>query len=103
MLQARHIETTPCCRVVNADIRNNIVIALGDLLLRWPNTLEPWTGHMYAILNDPDTSVRSNTLMVLSHLVLNDMMKVKGHISRICLCLQDPEPQVRILHCVISM
>ena len=77
------------------DIRNNLVLAVGDLVLRWPNTMEPWTSHMYAVLDDPEPSVRINTLMVLSHLILNDMMKVKGRISKICLCLQDPEPQVR--------
>lgn len=32
--------------------------------------------------------------MVLSHLILNDMMKVKGHIARIALCLQDPDPSI---------
>ena len=38
--------------------------------------------------------VRKNCLMVLSHLILNDMMKVKGHIARLALCLQDDEPRV---------
>lgn len=32
--------------------------------------------------------------MVLSHLILNDMMKVKGHIARLALCLQDDDPRV---------
>ena len=32
--------------------------------------------------------------MVISHLILNDMMKVKGHIARIALCLQDPDPAI---------
>ena len=38
--------------------------------------------------------VKRTALMVLSHLILNDMMKVKGHIARIALCLQDPEPSI---------
>lgn len=38
--------------------------------------------------------MRKNCLMVLSHLILNDMMKVKGHIARLALCLQDPDERV---------
>ena len=42
----------------------------------------------------PCAGVRKNCLMVLSHLILNDMMKVKGHIARLALCLQDDEPRI---------
>jgi condensin complex subunit 1 len=38
------------------------------------------------------TGVRKNALMVLTHLILNDMMKVKGHISRMAMCLQVHPP-----------
>ena len=38
--------------------------------------------------------MRKTCLMVLSHLILNDMMKVKGHIARLALCLQDGDPRV---------
>lgn len=57
-------------------IRSNIVIALGDLAFRFPNLIEPYTPSIYAILRDKDSQVRKNTLMVLSHLILNDMIKV---------------------------
>ena len=32
---------------------------------------------MYARLHDPSVSVRKNAVLVLSHLILNDMMKVR--------------------------
>lgn len=32
---------------------------------------------MYARLRDPSVSVRKNAVLVLSHLILNDMMKVQ--------------------------
>jgi len=32
------------CRTGNAKLRCNIIIALGDLALRFPNLLEPYTG-----------------------------------------------------------
>ena len=42
-----------CRRSVSAPIRSNLVIALGDLSVRFPNTLEPWTAKMYGMLEDP--------------------------------------------------
>lgn len=41
--------------------------------------------------------MRKNSLMVLTHLIMNDMMKVKGHIARMALCLQDPHPRIKDL------
>lgn len=32
----------------NAVVRANTVIALGDLTVRFPNLIEPWTSHIYA-------------------------------------------------------
>jgi condensin complex subunit 1 len=49
---------------------------------------------MYAPLKDPDVSVRKNALMVLSHLILNDMIKVKGEISGVAVCLEDDEAPI---------
>ncbi|KAL0030248.1 hypothetical protein WJX77_005012 [Trebouxia sp. C0004] len=84
-------------RLVEPAVRSNLVIALGDLAFRFPNLLEPWTERIYGPLSDPDTGVRKNSLMVLTHLIMNDMMKVKGHIARMALCLQDPHPRIKDL------
>lgn len=84
-------------RVVEPAIRSNIVIALGDLALRFPNSLEPWTEHVYRPLGDPDVTVRKTTMMVLTHLILNDMMKVKGHIAKMAACLEDEDERVSAL------
>nr|XP_045604996.1 condensin complex subunit 1-like [Procambarus clarkii] len=77
-----------------AVIRANIVIALGDLSFRFPNQLEPWTPRLYARLRDDSPKVRQNTLTILTHLVLNDMVKVKGLISDIALCINDKDPRI---------
>ena len=53
---------------------------MGDLAFRFPNAMEPWTSRMYARLSDDSQVVRYNTLMVLTHLILNDMVKVKGQV-----------------------
>ena len=77
--------------------RTTVMIALADLAFRFPNALEPWTTRMYARLNDGSASVRYNTLMVLTHLILNDMIKVKGQVSHVVMCLNDSCEQVRDL------
>lgn len=41
--------------------------------------------------------VVKNCLMVLTHLILNDMMKVRSHISQLALRLQDDEPRIAAL------
>lgn len=44
---------------------------------------------MYACLRNESPLVRSNTVTVLTHLILNDMIKVKGQISDMALCIMD--------------
>ncbi|KAL5067141.1 hypothetical protein RYX36_018028 [Vicia faba] len=75
-------------------VRSNCTIALGDLAVRFPNLLEPWTEKMYARLQDPCVSVRKNAVLVLSHLILNDMMKVKGYINEMAVRLEDEDERI---------
>jgi hypothetical protein len=64
------------------------------LAFRWPNLLEPYQGLLYARLRDGDARVRKNTLMVLAHLVLNDMVKVKGQVGELAVCLNDADASI---------
>uniref|UniRef100_A0A7N0ZW93 Condensin-1 complex subunit CAP-D2 n=1 Tax=Kalanchoe fedtschenkoi TaxID=63787 RepID=A0A7N0ZW93_KALFE len=75
-------------------VRSNCTIALADLAVRFPNLLEPWTENMYARLRDPSASVRKNAVLVLSHLILNDMMKVKGFINEMALRMEDEDERI---------
>uniref|UniRef100_A0A803MJ92 Condensin-1 complex subunit CAP-D2 n=1 Tax=Chenopodium quinoa TaxID=63459 RepID=A0A803MJ92_CHEQI len=75
-------------------VRSNCTIALGDLAVRFPNLLEPWTEHMYARLRDQSVSVRKNAVLVLSHLILNEMMKVKGYIYEMAVRLEDEDERI---------
>jgi condensin complex subunit 1 len=84
-------------RETGDNVRTSVVIALGDLAFRFPNSLEPWTAKFYARLADKNVTVRYNTLMTLTHLILNDMIKVKGQVSHIVTCLNDPSDKVRSL------
>ncbi|XP_014671209.1 PREDICTED: condensin complex subunit 1-like [Priapulus caudatus] len=78
-------------------IRGNTIVAIGDLTFRFPNLIEPWTTHLYARLRDESSQVRRNTVMVLTHLILNDMVKVKGQLSELTLCLSDVDERVASL------
>ncbi|DAZ98997.1 TPA: hypothetical protein N0F65_011252, partial [Lagenidium giganteum] len=78
-------------------VRANLLVTMGDLAVRFPNLIEPWTAHLYARLRDNNVGVRKNAIVVLSHLVLNDMIKVKGQISDITISLVDEDANVREL------
>ena len=84
-------------------LRATIAIALGDLAYRFPNLTEPYTLHLYARLRDPSAVVRRNTLMVLSHLILNDMVKVKGQVGEVAVCLHDPDTRIADLTRMVSV
>lgn len=75
-------------------VRSNAVTALGDLAFRFPNLVEPWNSHIYAALQDKDDTVRKNTLMALTHLILNDMVKVKGQIVGLAVCILDENARI---------
>mmetsp|Transcript_8464 Transcript_8464/g.12624 ORF Transcript_8464/g.12624 Transcript_8464/m.12624 type:complete len:1331 (-) Transcript_8464:69-4061(-) len=78
-------------------IRTSMIIAAGDLCFRFPNEIEPWTSHLYSRLSDSMLLVRYNTLMVLTHLILNDMIKVKGQVSAVVMCLVDESDKIQSL------
>uniref|UniRef100_A0A8C5NGF1 Condensin complex subunit 1 n=1 Tax=Gouania willdenowi TaxID=441366 RepID=A0A8C5NGF1_GOUWI len=78
-------------------VRANAIIALGDLTVRFPNLLEPWTQNLYARLSDEVPSVRQTAVTVLTQLVLKDVLKVKGQVSEVAVLLIDPEPHITSL------
>jgi len=80
-----------------ASIRANCVLAVGDLAFRFANLLEPWTWHMYSRLRDDNATVRKNAVMVLTHLILNDMIKIKGQVSEMAIRLEDENERVSAL------
>lgn len=77
--------------------RTTVMLAFGDLMMRFPNSLEAWTALMYARLSDEKVVVRYNALMVLTHLILNDMVKVKGQVAHVVMCLTDADIKIRDL------
>uniref|UniRef100_A0A452TN69 Condensin complex subunit 1 n=1 Tax=Ursus maritimus TaxID=29073 RepID=A0A452TN69_URSMA len=78
-------------------VRSNLMIATGDLAIRFPNLVDPWTPHLYARLRDPAQQVRRTAGLVMTHLILKDMVKVKGQVSEMAVLLIDPVPQIAAL------
>jgi condensin complex subunit 1 len=78
-------------------VRSNLMVATGDLAIRFPNLVDPWTPHLYARLRDPAQQVRKTAGLVMTHLILKDMVKVKGQVSEMAVLLIDPVPQIAAL------
>ncbi|XP_076630904.1 CAP-D2 condensin subunit [Colletes latitarsis] len=76
-------------------IRANVLIGVSDLTSRFPNQVEPWMKHIYNRLRDTDTNVRSTCVHVLSSLIMRDMVRVRGQISELALCIVDKDTQIR--------
>ncbi|KIM35665.1 hypothetical protein M413DRAFT_449620 [Hebeloma cylindrosporum] len=76
------------------NIRSNIVIALGDVAVSFSNIIDENSHELYKGLSDKDIVVKKNTLMVLTHLILNGMIKVKGQLGEMAKCLEDPDTRI---------
>ncbi|KAJ1914186.1 condensin complex non-SMC subunit Cnd1, partial [Tieghemiomyces parasiticus] len=75
-------------------IRSNIIIALGDITVCFNNLIGENVEYLYGPLHDSDRAVKKNTLMVLTHLVLNGMIKAKGQLGEMAKCLEDPDQRI---------
>ncbi|KAJ9105989.1 hypothetical protein QFC19_003324 [Naganishia cerealis] len=75
-------------------IRSNIVIALGDIAVSFGSIIDENSDRLYEGLSDQDMLVKKNTLMVLTHLILNGMIKVKGQLGEMAKCLEDEDSRI---------
>ncbi|KAH9529690.1 Ncapd2p [Dermatophagoides farinae] len=78
----------------DGDIRSNAIISFGDLLVRFPNEMEHFTGKIFGCLTDDNFQVKNNALIVLTRLILADMIKPKGHISKIAQLVTDDDASI---------
>ncbi|ORZ30319.1 non-SMC mitotic condensation complex subunit 1-domain-containing protein [Catenaria anguillulae PL171] len=76
-------------------LKSNLMIALGDLIVCWNTVIDNEVHVLYdALKTRQDPSVKKNALMVLLHLILNGMVKVKGHLSSLAMCLEDKDEKI---------
>jgi condensin complex subunit 1 len=78
-------------------IKSNIVISLGDIAISFNNLMDQNISYLYKRLQDRSLTVKKNALMVLTHLILNGMVKVKGQLSEMAKCLTDEDERIRDL------
>ncbi|KAJ1460611.1 non-SMC mitotic condensation complex subunit 1-domain-containing protein [Pelagophyceae sp. CCMP2097] len=87
---------TTLARAELPEARVNVAVAIGDLAARQPNSVEPWTEHIYQALRDSASSVRKSILATLAHLALNDMIKAKGGgVAEVALRIVDEDPVIQ--------
>ncbi|TFK21598.1 hypothetical protein FA15DRAFT_672413 [Coprinopsis marcescibilis] len=78
----------------DANIRSNIVIALGDVAVAFNSVIDENSAALYRGLSDSNLTVKKNTLMVLTHLILNGMVKVKGQLGEMAKCVDDEDERI---------
>ena len=76
-------------------VKANIIITLADLFNRFPNNMNERVKDIFMLLHDKEVHVRQQALMVITHLILNDMLKLKGEIVDICMMLEDPDDRIK--------
>ena len=62
--------------------------------LWWVFSLTPWSTHLFERLHDDAVSVRKSSLMVISHMILNGVLKGRGQMAPVAACLEDAERKV---------
>lgn len=79
----------------DVEIKCNIIVSLSDLTCRFPNVIEPWTAKLYMTLLEKDDTVRLTAVKMLSHLILQEMIRVRGQLSDMAVCIVDSNDQIR--------
>lgn len=78
-------------RSPHTEVKCTILIHCADLLERFPNVVEPWTGRIYDRLSDENVEVRKTALYILGNLILRDMIRAQSRISNMARMICDKE------------
>eukprot|EP00043_Microstomoeca_roanoka_P018909 m.206659 g.206659 ORF g.206659 m.206659 type:complete len:1386 (+) comp16909_c2_seq12:62-4219(+) len=98
---AREVEECP-----DAAVRNNIAVVMADLCIRYTTFVERYIPTLATCLRDESPLVRRQALMLLTRLLTEDYIKLKGLLFfRLLYTLVDDDLQVRNLahYCLIHM
>ncbi|KAI5960913.1 cnd1 [Candida theae] len=72
-------------------IRCNCVLGLGDLAVSFNRLIDENTDFIYRRLTDEDIMVQRTCLMTVTFLILAGQVKVKGQLSSMAKCLENPD------------
>ncbi|GAQ85855.1 condensin complex subunit 1 [Klebsormidium nitens] len=83
-------------------VRNNILVALADLCVRYTALVDSWVGRLAVCLRDACEVVRRQALLLLGSLLQREYVKWRGPLfHRVLRALVDDSPAVRRLaHCL---
>jgi condensin-2 complex subunit D3 len=87
-------------------VRNNVVVVMTDLCVRHPNLIQPYLPTIASCLRDPTVMVRRQTITLLTRLLKEDYIKLRGSLFfRLLMCLVDVDEGVRTLgeFCVLNL
>ncbi|KAJ8275937.1 hypothetical protein COCON_G00076890 [Conger conger] len=79
-------------------VRNNVVVVMCDLCVRYTTMVERYIPNISACLKDPEPLIREQTLILLTNLLQEEFVKWKGSLF-FCFVslLVDPEPKIASL------
>ncbi|CAB3402414.1 unnamed protein product [Caenorhabditis bovis] len=76
-------------RSPNPLTRSNMLAACSDFAFAQPNLFELYAPNLYKMTRDADAATRESAILVLSHLMSNDMIQTRGALSEPARCLCD--------------
>ncbi len=79
---------------ISEKIKSNVIIGIGDLFCRFPNLLNLQIRNLFDCLNSESKFLKRTTITVLSHLILNDYMKIKTEIVFFVMLLDDDDKSI---------
>lgn len=85
-------------------VRNNIVVILCDLTIRYSTKVDPYISAISSCLKDDSLLVRKQTLTLLARLLQEDYIKWRGSLFFHCVsCLVDPDLGVFAEFCLTHL
>lgn len=78
----------------DASIRSNLTVAFADIAQVFGRVVDANVIYLFRRLRDSDVSVRRTALMVLTHLTLTGMIKVKGQVGEVARCILDADERI---------
>jgi condensin complex subunit 1 len=82
---------------IDSSLKLNVCAAFGDFINRFPNILQKQVAKFFSCLQSKNMQVARYSMTVISHLVLNDMLKLKGEIVDICMLLECDDDKLKDL------
>ena len=71
------------------------LMGLSDLIKRFPQVVEPFSQKLFETLDSKHRNVKKVSMIIITHLILNDMLKIKGEIVDIIMKLADEDIEIR--------